>query len=136
MTSHGGLHILGERDGWLCRYCSCELICYGCCLGWDVYANPEEMDKDWRWWATRGGAGVRWATRDHVLPQSLGGSDGLENLVLSCGPCNNKWGNQLKVVDGFAGVSALARRAPGKRKRTPEEELARTAEIARLIAMT
>lgn len=34
------------------------------------------------------------ATRDHLLPRSLGGSNGLSNLVLACRNCNQTRGNQ------------------------------------------
>lgn len=30
------------------------------------------------------------ATRDHVIPKSIGGRDALRNLVLACGSCNER----------------------------------------------
>jgi hypothetical protein len=38
-------------------------------------------------------------TVDHVVPLSLGGSDGLENLALACFHCNRKKTNRLTAVD-------------------------------------
>lgn len=38
---------------------------------------------------------VETLTIDHLLPKSRGGSDSLENLRLSCRPCNNARGNSL-----------------------------------------
>ncbi len=34
-------------------------------------------------------------TRDHVVPISAGGSEGLENVVPACKPCNEKKGSQF-----------------------------------------
>ena len=34
-------------------------------------------------------------TQDHILPRSLGGSDGLHNLQTMCSSCNGKKGNDL-----------------------------------------
>jgi 5-methylcytosine-specific restriction endonuclease McrA len=34
-------------------------------------------------------------TIDHLMPQSRGGSNSLENLRISCFPCNNSRGNSL-----------------------------------------
>jgi 5-methylcytosine-specific restriction endonuclease McrA len=31
---------------------------------------------------------VETATRDHKIPLTRGGSDYIENIALSCGPCN------------------------------------------------
>jgi 5-methylcytosine-specific restriction endonuclease McrA len=36
--------------------------------------------------------GLRFAEADHVVPRARGGSDAIGNLVLSCGPCNNRKG--------------------------------------------
>lgn len=35
---------------------------------------------------------------EHITPKSLGGSDRVSNLTLSCGPCNNRKGNQPVVA--------------------------------------
>lgn len=33
------------------------------------------------------------ATVDHLLPQSRGGTDAVDNLAMTCSPCNNAKGN-------------------------------------------
>ncbi|MCL4824334.1 MAG: HNH endonuclease [Anaerolineales bacterium] len=38
-------------------------------------------------------------TIDHVIPLSKGGTDGLENLALSCFHCNRKKGSRTKAMD-------------------------------------
>ncbi len=38
---------------------------------------------------------LRRLTLDHVVPRSRGGSNALENLVLSCLPCNHEKADKL-----------------------------------------
>lgn len=57
---------LARRDGWDCHYC-------GAALGW-------------------GHPSVTRPEVEHVIPRSRGGTDRLDNLVLSCGPCNRAKG--------------------------------------------
>ncbi len=54
---------LAERDGWHCHYCNVR-------LGW---GHPSVVPPE----------------VDHKTPRSLGGSNDLDNLVLSCGACNS-----------------------------------------------
>lgn len=35
-------------------------------------------------------------TRDHIIPRSRGGSEGLENMQTMCTKCNSKKGNKLE----------------------------------------
>ena len=35
-------------------------------------------------------------TLDHLIPRSKGGSDSLENLWLTCSPCNHSRGNSFR----------------------------------------
>ena len=37
------------------------------------------------------------ATADHTIPQSKGGTDRIDNLLLACYPCNNARGNGVIV---------------------------------------
>lgn len=82
---HRRLHELAERDGgWTCHYCARGLV--------DV-CSDQDMTMD-----TQGGRFLRpglpkrFPTVDHLVPQSLGGSNGLPNLVLACQPCNSAKG--------------------------------------------
>src|SRR3990167_10237380 len=40
---------------------------------------------------------VGFATVDHVIPKSCGGSDDPENLVLSCNSCNSRKNNKIWI---------------------------------------
>ena len=42
-------------------------------------------------------------TIDHVLPRSLGGSDGIDNLALACRNCNERRGNRVSADDPETG---------------------------------
>jgi 5-methylcytosine-specific restriction endonuclease McrA len=42
----------------------------------------------------------RTATLDHLIPQSKGGSNFPENIVLACHECNNKRGNSMPPENG------------------------------------
>jgi 5-methylcytosine-specific restriction endonuclease McrA len=65
------MQTLADRDGWICAYC-------GCPLGWGHESvQPPEVE--------------------HRIPKSRGGSNLLENLCLSCGPCNSKKGTKTDV---------------------------------------
>jgi hypothetical protein len=59
-----------ERASFLCEYCH----------------SPEKLS------ANR-------FTLDHLMPQSLGGSDKLENLALACRRCNERRSNFIEAVD-------------------------------------
>lgn len=46
------------------------------------------------WWCDQK-LSLNQLTIDHLVPRSRGGSNSLENLRLTCFPCNNKRGNSL-----------------------------------------
>ena len=60
--------LVGQRDGWQCRYCRRPLS--------EDAANPHDRP-----------------TLDHTVPRSKGGRNLLRNLVLACRTCNNHKGN-------------------------------------------
>ena len=47
---------------------------------------------------------------EHLIPESRGGSDRVENLTLSCAPCNQRKGNRTAAEFGFPHIQAQARR--------------------------
>ena len=61
-----------DRAGGLCEYC--------------------HADERWQF--------VRF-TIDHVVPQSAGGTDDLENLALACRNCNERRGNRCEAPDSL-----------------------------------
>jgi 5-methylcytosine-specific restriction endonuclease McrA len=63
-----------ERDGLACHYCSKEM----------VLPTPENTVRS---------SPRNLATIEHVVPQSLGGPNHLDNLVLACLSCNNDFGS-------------------------------------------
>ena len=40
-------------------------------------------------------------TVDHIIPKTMGGRESWENLVCSCGRCNNKKGNRTPELSGM-----------------------------------
>ncbi len=70
------LHTLAHRDGgYVCRYCKRPL-------------DPTSYN-----WNNRAGS----LTIDHYVPLSAGGSDELDNMVLSCRFCNMDKGAKLPI---------------------------------------
>lgn len=63
-----------RRDGIRCHYC--DIICERSKDGSDNRKNV--------------------ATREHVVPSSLGGANALYNIVVACKGCNNKRGNSIR----------------------------------------
>lgn len=45
--------------------------------------------------------GTRWANLDHVIPWSAGGSDNVDNLVMSCQQCNQAKGARTGIAKGM-----------------------------------
>lgn len=71
---------LGDRDGWFCHYCGIPLV------------RPRAKWPSTFPQTSFGGRikslGPSFATRDHIIPQSKGGTHHLSNLLLACGDCN------------------------------------------------
>lgn len=60
-----------ERDGTICVYCGWVLV---------ESNDPHRANR---------------LTLDHIIPRSLGGRNTLENLVVSCAPCNTAKGSRV-----------------------------------------
>ncbi|TBR57771.1 HNH endonuclease [Westiellopsis prolifica IICB1] len=70
MVSHSTRKFIRRRARFLCEYCHSP-----------EYLSPNRF------------------TIDHILPQSLGGSDDVENLALACHRCNERRYNFTKGTD-------------------------------------
>ncbi|TIC82391.1 HNH endonuclease [Crenobacter intestini] len=75
------------RDGYRCRYCSLPVIRA------EVRRKMHTLYPDVVPWGKRNdlqhaGFQCLWAQYDHVVPHAHGGSNELDNLVLSCAACN------------------------------------------------
>jgi 5-methylcytosine-specific restriction endonuclease McrA len=70
-----------QRDPHVCHYCGVPLAVDGAGL---VYHARSDS-----WLLAKGYSAHH---IDHVIPMALGGSDDLENLVLSCSRCNEAKG--------------------------------------------
>ena len=76
-----------RRDGYNCRFCGMPVIrretrakiraAYPNALNW----GDREVEQHAAFQAM-------WAQYDHLLPHARGGTNDLENLVLTCAPCN------------------------------------------------
>ena len=76
-----------RRDGYNCRFCGMPVIrretrakiraAYPNALNW----GDKEVEQHAAFQAM-------WAQYDHLLPHARGGTNDLENLVLTCAPCN------------------------------------------------
>lgn len=91
---HRDVALLLERDpGFVCAYCAVPLALALTdsmtsqeaweAAGWELALLP---DGEGVWQVTDE---RRLAHRDHIVPRSKGGSDDIDNLVLSCEVCNN-----------------------------------------------
>jgi len=75
------------RDGYHCRFCGIPVIRKEVrqrimkALPSAVPWGPRNIERHAAFQAM-------WAQYDHVLPHSRGGTNNLDNLVLTCGPCN------------------------------------------------
>lgn len=108
MPSKTQMAQLHARDGYHCRYCGIPVI------------RPEIRKKACQlypeavtWGSTNAsqhaGFQTLWAQYDHVLPHAYGGTNDLDNLVVSCAACNfGKMSYRLEEL----GLSDPRERAP------------------------
>jgi len=79
--------LLHRRDGYHCRFCGIPVIRAEvrkkfCTVFPDVLIwGPKNAQQHVAFQ-------TMWAQYDHVVPHSAGGGNDLDNLVVSCGPCN------------------------------------------------
>lgn len=94
-ASHKALHELSNHQPgpWPCQYCGALVTCVCICPSGDnphhIYFLPP---------------GLRWASVDHVIPTTRGGSEEIDNKVPACPPCNASKGNRLWPEEWLPGV--------------------------------
>ncbi|MFO1429165.1 MAG: HNH endonuclease signature motif containing protein [Candidatus Competibacteraceae bacterium] len=80
-------HQLHDRDGYHCRFCGIPVIRreiririmqhYPNALRWGKHNSEQHAAFQ-----------AMWAQYDHVVPHARGGTNSLDNVVVSCAPCN------------------------------------------------
>ena len=94
MPSAAVVHEVYERDFWTCRWCSTPII-----ADKPIKAMHKQFPATFYKGTTNDSMhGLMLSSRvslDHVLPHSFGGTNGIENLVTSCWPCQFGRGNDL-----------------------------------------
>jgi len=87
MPSEAQKRLLHERDGYHCRFCGIPVVRAEVrkkfCLTFPelLIWGPKNIQQHVAFQTL-------WAQYDHVVPHSAGGSNDLDNLVVTCGPCN------------------------------------------------
>jgi 5-methylcytosine-specific restriction endonuclease McrA len=76
-----------ERDGYHCRFCGIPLVRK------EVREQIRKLFPQMQIWGDKitechAALQAMWLQYDHVLPHSRGGNSGLENLLITCAPCN------------------------------------------------
>lgn len=76
-----------DRDGHYCRFCGVPVIRK------EVRYHFQKLHPDLQLWGKRNvdqhaAFQALWAQYDHVVPHSRGGATDLDNLVVTCAPCN------------------------------------------------
>lgn len=82
------------RDGYHCRYCGIPVIPK------EVRVRAHSLYPEAISWGTTNRSQhaafqCMWMQFDHVIPHAYGGSNSLDNVVVSCAPCNNGRGSYL-----------------------------------------
>lgn len=87
MPTSGEKKLLHVRDGWHCRFCGVPLI------RMEVRKLIQAAYPDALSWgrtnATQHAAfQAMWLQYDHLVPHARGGDNSLDNLLITCAPCN------------------------------------------------
>ena len=87
MPSSTEKFLLHERDGYRCRFCGVPVIRR------EVRNRLRELYPDVVPWGTtnrdqHAALQALWAQYDHILPHGRGGTNGLDNMLITCAPCN------------------------------------------------
>lgn len=87
MPTKAQMQALHVRDGFHCRYCGIPVIRPDV-RKLAVQLFPEAVPWGRTNSSQHAGFQTLWAQYDHVLPHSCGGTNELDNLVVSCAACN------------------------------------------------
>ncbi|MEQ8354644.1 MAG: HNH endonuclease [Kiloniellaceae bacterium] len=87
MPSAAEKRAIAERDSWHCRFCGMPVI------DERVRRAIRKVHPDALRWGKRNAERhapflCLWLQYDHVLPHSRGGGSSVENMVVTCAPCN------------------------------------------------
>jgi 5-methylcytosine-specific restriction endonuclease McrA len=104
-------HAVLLRDGYHCRFCGLpvipssirRLLCreYPDALGWDKTNISQHAAFQ-----------CLWLQFDHILPNSRGGTSELNNIVITCAPCN--FGRMQTTLEEARLIDPLSRPTPKK----------------------
>ncbi|MCF1502934.1 HNH endonuclease [Afifella sp. H1R] len=97
------LAALSEAQNHRCAYCGTRMVLRG------IDKKPKRRAPGMSWRETRANWLLRVATKDHVVPRSMGGGNDRDNLVAACVWCNKYRGNQPAAA-AFARVQKRLRR--------------------------
>jgi hypothetical protein len=78
---------LHQRDGYHCRFCGISVIRMEVCVRIRK-KYPQALRWGRRNVEQHAAFQAMWAQYDHLLPHARGGNDDLENIVVTCAPCN------------------------------------------------
>ncbi len=79
--------LLHRRDGYCCRFCGIPVI-RSETRRRIVRAYPNEAPWGRKNSQQHAALQAMWAQYDHVLPHSRGGTNELDNMIVTCAPCN------------------------------------------------
>lgn len=87
MPSKDEKRLIIQRDGYNCRFCKIPVISP------DIRKAMHKLYPDSARWGPKNADQhaafqAMWLQFDHVLPHSRGGTNDLENIVITCAPCN------------------------------------------------
>jgi hypothetical protein len=90
--------MLHQRDGYHCRFCGIPVI------RGEVRTRIGKVYPDALPWGSKNveqhpAFQAMWLQYDHLLPHARGGNNDLENIVITCAPCNyGRWNRILEEV--------------------------------------
>lgn len=100
-----------ERDGYHCRFCGIPVIGTNV-RKWLHRAYPEQVPWGSSTNEQHAAFQCMWLQFDHILPNSRGGASTLENIVITCAPCN--FGRMEFTLSEAGLIDPLSRPTPNR----------------------